>query len=121
MEEKKSFKETVKEKCSNLMAGIKNAGNKVVEYVNSHDEMVRPICMGVAAVIGGIICGAANVNVASKSSAVVEDDITGLEFRTKHPLTNSEILELDSRMIDGSSMGESLSDMGLLKKERKRR
>jgi hypothetical protein len=47
--------------------------------------------------------------------------VTGEEFMLKHPLRNDEILELGSRMIDGESKGEALNDMGLLRKERRRK
>lgn len=50
----------------------------------------------------------------------VPDEITGLNFRTSHPLTNIEIMELSDRLSAGESKGEALSNMGVLKEQKKR-
>ena len=99
----------------------KAGADKAVEYINAHDEMVRPIAIGIAGVVGGLIAGYNNLDTREAAHCVVEDDITGCEFRTKHALTNNEILELGDRMTEGQMKGYALKEMGLLKKEKKRR
>ena len=48
----------------------------------------------------------------------VPDEVTGLNYTTDHPLTNSEIIELSDRIICGESKGEALQNMGVLKDQR---
>ena len=70
----------------------------------------------------GILSGAVNMESSKNKQCLVEDDVTGCKYLTKHPLTNNEILELESRMINGGEThGEALKNMGVLRKERKRR
>ena len=51
----------------------------------------------------------------------VPDEITGLNFRTSRPLTNTEIMELSDRLMAGESKGEALSNMGVLKEPKKKK
>ena len=51
----------------------------------------------------------------------VPDEITGLNYRTSHPLTNQEIMELSDRLNAGESKGEALSNMGVLKEPKKKK
>ena len=51
----------------------------------------------------------------------VPDEITGLNYRTSHPLSNAEILELSDRMVDGETTGEALNNMGVLKQDKKKK
>lgn len=122
------FKEKVKVKAVELKAKAKETLERFGAYLDEHEEMGKLVVYGTIGVIGGIITGFSNVAEVAKGSPTntipscrVEDDVTGLEFRTKKPLTNDQILELGSRMIDGQTKGEALSEMGMLKKERKRR
>lgn len=57
----------------------------------------------------------------NSENCYVPDEVTGMNYLTDHPLTNSEIMELSDRMIDGESTGEALTNMGVLKNEKKRR
>ena len=121
MSKMEDLKTKLNEGTQKIKTEAKRVGNLAVEYINSHDEMIKPIMIGMAGIIGGLIAGFANVETREGASCSVEDDVTGLNFRTKHALNNSEILELGNRMIDGQTKGDALDDMGLLKKERKRR
>ena len=49
----------------------------------------------------------------------VPDEVTGLNYSTTHPLTNSEIIELSDRIISGESKGEALQNMGVLKDDKR--
>lgn len=92
-------------------------------YFNEHEEMNKLVLYGIVGVVGGIITGISTAAGGGPTppSCLVEDDITGLNFKTKRPLTNTQILELGDRMVDGQTKGEALQEMGMLKKEKKRR
>ena len=118
--------ESIKAKAKNLKDSAKekavNAKEKVGKFFEEHEEVTSglitfgcTVLPGIVAVIGGAIGGR------NPEACLVEDDVTGLDFKTKHPMTNKEILELGDRMIDGQSKGDALNEMGLLKKEKKRR
>lgn len=118
--------ENIKAKAKNLKDSVKekvvNAKEKVGKFFEEHEEVTSglislgfTVLPGVIVAIGGAIAGK------DPGACLVEDDVTGLDFKTKHPMTNKEILELGDRMIDGQSKGDALNEMGLLKKERKRR
>ena len=122
------FVETVKEKtkstCEKVKSKVKTAAIKTVDYLDQNQEMIKPVIYGSIAVVGGVVTGIMNYATGgqpAKDACLVEDDVTGLKFNTKHPLTNNEILELGDRMIDGQTKGEALQDMSLLKKEKRRR
>ena len=117
------FKEKVKVKAVELKAKAKETLERFGAYWSEHDELDKVVLYGITGIIGGIITGVATISGGgpAPASCLVEDDVTGLDFRTKKPLTNSQILELGDRMIDGQTKGEALSEMGMLKKERKRR
>ena len=117
--------EKIKEKARNLKDSVKEkavaAKEKAGQFFDEHEDVMGALITfgftalpGIVAVVGGIIGKNAE-------GSYVEDDVTGLEFRTKHNLTNKEILELGDRMIDGQTKGDALNEMGLLKKEKKRR
>lgn len=98
---------------------VKAAGAKVVDVVmraiDEKPELIVPIASGLFAIIGGgfrlIKDGRANW----ESQCEVEDDISGVMLKTRHPLSNEEILELDERISAGGSKGKELQDMGLLR------
>ena len=123
-----NLKEQVKTKAIEIKFKTKEKLEQFGAYLNEHEEMGKLVVYGLVGVIGGIVTGISTIsNVASGSptntlpSCRVEDEITGLEFRTKRPLTNEQIIELGDRMIDGQTKGDALNEMGMLKKERKRR
>ncbi len=100
-------------------AKVTSGLNSFAEFVSKNPAMVLPMVsmVGSLAFKGLSMLAGANQN----DRCLSEDDVTGEEFMLKHPLTNNEILELGSRMIDGESKGEALNDMGLLRKERRRK
>ena len=93
--------------------------NSFAEFMSKNPAMVATIIpmVGSLAFKGLSMLAGANQN----DRCLSEDDVTGEEFMLKHPLRNDEILELGSRMVDGESKGEALNDMGLLRKERRRK
>lgn len=100
---------------------VKEKGNEVLTFFTKNPMMMMPILSGVGMLIGGVVKLASSNGNDRYESCLVEDDVTGEELLTKHPLTNSEILELGDRMIDGQPKGAALEDMGLLRNERRRR
>ena len=94
---------------------------KTAQFFTEYPILVMPVMSGIGMIVGGI-AKAAYTNAQERyDSYRVEDDVTGEEFVVSHPLSNDEILELGDRMIDGQWKGAALDDMGLLKKERRRR
>jgi hypothetical protein len=93
--------------------------NSFAEFVSKNQAMILPMVsmLGSMAFKGLTMLAGANQN----DRCLSEDDVTGEEFMLKHPLRNDEILELGSRMVDGETKGEALNDMGLLRKERRRK
>lgn len=123
MEETIEVKEEYLEKSRWVKAKkwVKEKGNEVLTFFTKNPMMMMPILSGVGMLIGGVVKIASSNGNDRYESCLVEDDVTGEELLTKHPLTNSEILELGDRMIDGQTKGAALEDMGLLRNERRRR
>ena len=122
-----NLKEKIKAKASELKSKVKEKFEQFGAYLDEHEEMGKLVVYGTMGVIGGLVTGISTVSSMASGSPTntipscrVEDDVTGLEFRTKRPLTNDQILELGERMIDGQTKGNALYEMGVLKKERKR-
>lgn len=122
----------VKEKVEKVKAKAKEVKEKVKEKAKPVGEAFSKVCeekpdliIKVAMVIGGtlvgVLSGAVDTSSSRNEKCLVEDKVTGCEYLTKHPLTNSEILELSNRMSDGETHGEALNNMGLLRKDKKRR
>lgn len=100
---KKSFLEAVQENPALLAAFV-------------------PIVGSLISVVGSFIQTIANNGQHRVESCYVKDDVTGQNYLVKHPLTNNEILELSQRKKNsGETTGEALSDMNVLKKEKRRR
>lgn len=125
MEEEKTNELTLVEK---LKMKAKEIGQKAVDigeetgkFLESHAHLIIPAIMGGVTIIGGIISGIATIPAREREGCRIEDEVTGLDFITKHPLNNSEILELGERMSSGMTNGEALEEMNLLKKEKKRK
>lgn len=116
-----TFTETIKVKLGELKFKVREGAEKLGDYLEEHSSMVYTIVSVGGAVIAGTIAGISQVGSTNRESCNVEDDVTGLNYRTKRPLTNQQILELSDRMIDGESMGGALDEMGVLKKERRRK
>ena len=115
-----TLKEKIKVKLGEAKFKAKEAGEKLGDYLEEHSSTVYTIVSVGGAVIAGTIAGIAQIGNGHRESCEVEDDITGLKYRVKRPLTNQQIMELGDHMIDGESMGSALDDMGVLKKEWRR-
>lgn len=96
---------------------IRKIGDKFLLYLAENPNCVIPL---VSIVFGGFNLLMSSANKRNNNCWVV-DNITKEKFLTKHPLTNGEILELGERMNDGELKGEALSNMGLLKEEKRRK
>lgn len=106
---------------------IKDKGNEALDKAEPYIHKVADnISWIVPAAIGGfsILSGLASILSGNKQrdACLVEDDFTGEEVYAKHPLTNDEILAMTQEMrANGSTKAEALNDLGLLRKERKRK
>lgn len=114
VKEKESFLNRVKQKA-------KDIGTVALGFISENPMLIIPIISGVTAIFGGAAKAISNAGNGRYDKCLVEDDVTGEEFLVKHPMTNDEILELGSRMIDGEWKGSALDEMGLLRNERKRK
>ena len=123
MEETVEYKEEYLEKSRWIKAKkwVKDKVDKTMTFFTENPMLVMPILSGVGMLIGGAVKIATSGGNTRYEACLVEDDVTGEELLTKHPLTNDEILELGERMIDGQPKGAALDDMGLLRNERRRR
>ena len=110
--------EEVKEKAKEVAAEVGKATN---EAFNKSPDLFFKIAMIGGGILVGALSGAVDTSANRNKKCLVKDDVTGLEYLTKHPLTNKEIVELSDRMVDGETHGEALNNMGLLRNERKRR
>ena len=118
MEETVEYKEGHEPRWIKAKKWVGDKAKKISKIFTDDPMLIMPVLSGVGMILGGIVKAAEG---RQDDRCLVEDDVTGEDFRTKHPLTNSEILELGERMIDGQPKGAALDDMGLLKKERRRR
>lgn len=118
MEEIKEKAKEAKEKVTTEACRLGDAFGKVCE---ENPTLIFTLAMSVGGGLIGILSGATNINKERDEKCLVEDNITGCEYLTKHPLTNSEILELSDLVVSGQTRGEALDSMGLLRKEKKRR
>ena len=117
--------ESMKEKAKEIGAKAKEKAKEVKQKVETGIENNAEIFVAVISIAGpallAIAGSAASKKERDREHCLVEDDRTGEDLMVRHPLTNDEILELGNRMADGQSKGESLKDMGLLKKEKSRK
>lgn len=115
------IKEKAKEKMKQAKEKAVHIKNETVEFFEENPGLFIPMITGVGLLLGAVTGVASNHAEDWIESHQVEDDVTGLNFRTKHPLTNAEILELGNRMNDGQGKGAALEEMGLLKNEKRRK
>lgn len=118
--------ETAKEKIKEFGSKAKDKAmevkNIVAEYVKNNSGMVMMVLPMIVPVAMTALGNATGQGKEYREHCLVEDNRTGEDLMTVHPLTNSEIMELGDRMQTfGQSKGEALRDMGLLKKERSRK
>lgn len=119
----------IKEKTEQIKTKVKETGDKVVEKAKEVGAKVNEACgeypeavLSVVGTVATIVVSVVAANAASREAACrTEDGLTNCEYKTKHPLSNREILELSDKMQSGMTKGEALNEMGLLKKERKRK
>lgn len=111
--EKKTFLMKVKEKTTDLVAHL------IVYLSDNPGAMITLL-----GIFGQFAGACATVYVANsnkrKKCFLSKDEITGEMYKLKHELSNEEIKELCSRMIDGDTKGEALELMGLLEDKRKK-
>ena len=110
--EKKSFFSRAKEVSTDLMA-------KLIVYLSENPGAIVPFL----GIIGEIVGAGATIyaaNTKRNKMCLSKDEISGEFYQLKHSLTNDEILELSSRMVDGDTKGEALETMGLLKNVKKK-
>ena len=124
MEEKKTVEETMEEEKpqekKSFWTKVKEVGKAVGEVLVKNPFLIIPIVSTVFGVIGKVASAAAGGGTWNEHY-LAEDDITGEEYRLRHPMTNSEILELSDRMVDGQTKGEAFDNMGLLRNETRRK
>lgn len=120
-EKTKKIKEKAKDIKENVVSKAKKVGKVIVEVTETNPSLIITIGMGIGSAVIGILTGAASAQTDKYEHSKVEDDVTGLNYLAKHPLTNREILELSERKVDGETTGEALENMGLLRNEKKRR
>lgn len=92
-------------------------------FISENPKYLFTIAAQAAGAVG-LILKAADIlgsNGGGRNKCDVPDEVTGLNYRTSHPLTNAEIMELSDRMVDGETTGEALMNMGVLKEEKKRK
>lgn len=112
-----AMKEKAKEVKGKIVNGAKAVGNGFVKVAESNPGAIITLGFSIGGAIIGVISGTANAESRKYEMCKVEDEVTGLNYMTKHPLTNSEILELSERMVDGQTTGEALDNMGVLRNE----
>lgn len=113
--------ENMKEKAKEKVEVLKTKVEKGAKFVAENSWMVMPVLSGLGTLAITIMGVSKDKKAKYNQACLVKDDISGLKFKTTHPLTNHEIMELGERMNNGQSKGEALDEMELLKKERKRR
>lgn len=91
------------------------AGAACADFIEEHPGLVMPILSGVITVASIIGSAAKNAQEKRDEQCLVEDDITGEKLKTRHPLTNDEILLLGEYMENGVGKGKALKSMKLLK------
>ena len=96
---------------------LKAFGKAVIE----NPAILIPFISGIGSVLFGGMRMVSSKKQAQYQRCLVHDDVTELNYRTTHPLSNSEILELSSRKVDGETTGEALVNMGVLRNERVRK
>lgn len=96
---------------------LRRIGDSFLLYLAENPGAIIPFA--------SIIFGGANllINCRRKRNddCLVKDTITNENYLLKHPLSNSEILELSERMNSGETKGEALSSMELLREEKRRK
>ena len=112
---------TVKKKAEETKEKAVKKKEIIQETVKKYPQVVKPVLTAAGMVALGAIRTINSIEQGKIEACKVQDDVSGLDFVTKHPLTNQEILELDSKLMEGQTTGEALQDMKLLRKERKRK
>lgn len=108
------FKSEVKEKLGEF-------GIKLLDAMINNPMLSVTLLTSLIGTVGGTIRVVSNKRAMEYKQCMVKDDVTGERFFVKHPLTNDEVLELGSRIIDGEWKGNALEEMDLLRNERKRK
>ena len=123
MEENKKTNGEKKEEKKNIFErGIDWICVKIEKPIHAIAEnpggvmMIGSLIMTIGGGILKLIAGAGD-----KETYLLRDEVTGAEYKLKHPMVNSEILELSDRMSLGQTKGDALNEMGVLANEKKRK
>ena len=116
--QKVSFKEKVQRKVDEW----KTFKKKALDYFDEHPEAFGTVIAGLFTLIlggAGIVANRASKN---EEKCRIEDERIGSYWVTDHPLTNSELMEVNNRMLEMQyeDVGFALEDLGFLKDEKKR-
>lgn len=114
------LKEKAIEVKDQVIQKAKDVKEKAIRFVEENPGLIIPILSGAGMLVSGVLAAANGKTDEREKMCLVEDDITGQNFKTIRPMTNSEILELGERMVDGQTKGDALNTMGLLKNEKRR-
>lgn len=115
-ETKKTWLDKVKEKGNEALDKAEPYVHKVADNIG----WIVPAAIGGFSVLSGLMSILSGNK--QREACLVEDDYTGEEVYAKHPLTNDEILAMTQEMrTNGSTKAEALNNLGLLRKERKRK
>lgn len=115
-EKEKAWTEKMSDRFNRVVAKVGPAVHKVAENLGWIIPAAGLTISGLGA-ISGLFSGTKKLE-----KCLVEDNYTGEDLLVKHPLTNSDILEMSDRMKeDGVTKAEALYDMGLLRNEKRRK
>lgn len=115
------IKAKAKETKDKVTGEVKKLGGVFLKVCDENPTLMFSVMMGAGGLLTGLLSGTASLNKERDEKCLVEDNITGCSYLAKHPLNNSEILELSERVVSGQTRGEALESMDLLRKERKRK
>ena len=121
-EKKKSVEQNTQEDVQNEEKKKKDKPLKAIgKAIVNNPTVLIPFISGFGSILFGGARMISNRKQSEYQKCLVRDDVTELNYRTTHPLSNSEILELSERRVDGETTGEALNNMGVLRSEKKRK
>lgn len=118
MEEKNIFekaKEFAKTSFEKVKTGAKAVGDAAMEVLSENPILLIPVISAVTAVLGGGIKKLQEHNEDRIEACKVPNNLTGVDYQLKRPMTNEQNMEYESRLINGQTPGDALDEMGLLK------
>lgn len=109
--DEKKEKKTIK----TWFKGMKEKFNDFATFCAENPQVPMMIGSGLFTAVFGGMKLLSGIGDAKMEKCAVPDEVTGLNFYTKKPLTNEEKLELGERVIDGEWAPKALEEMGLLR------